>query len=146
MRSRFRDVSDYQPPITIPMSKLHVDTSMFFRHKPSRVRTFIASLNVYPIIFKVDDGLELPDNHIRRPSLGTNNIMLTSLSQDQGTETRGLLSPAPLEPAEILDRRTISESSAQSGYIQLPVTRPRTRTTTTGTTSSGYTQISDLPE
>ncbi len=84
----------------------------------------------------MDNGLELPDNHIRRTPV------VTSTSQE--TETSELLAP---ESGDYLDRRTISESSAQSGYIQLP-SRPgaRTRTTTTGTTSSGYTMISDLPE
>ena len=84
----------------------------------------------------MDNGLELPDNHIRRTPVGT------SISQE--TETSELLAP---ESGSLLERRTISESSAQSGYIQLP-SRPgaRTRTTTTGTTSSGYTMISDLPE
>ena len=95
----------------------------------------------------MDDGLELPDNHMRRPPpLGTNNTGLTSISQEQEQETRELLAPDVSEPGDFIDRRTISESSAQSGYIQLPVSRPRTRTTTTGTMSSGYTQISDLPE
>ena len=95
----------------------------------------------------MDNGLELPDNHMRRPHLGTNNTV-TSISQEQGPETRELLAPDVSEEpgGEFLDRRTISESSAQSGYIQLPVSRSRTRTTTTGTMSSGYTQISDLPE
>ena len=84
----------------------------------------------------MDNGLELPDNHIRRTPV------MTSTSQE--TETSELLAP---ESGSLLERRTISESSAQSGYIQLP-SRPgaRTRTTTTGTTSSGYTMISDLPE
>ena len=84
----------------------------------------------------MDNGLELPDNHIRRTPV------VTSISQE--TETSELLAP---ESVSLLERRTISESSAQSGYIQLP-SRPgaRTRTTTTGTTSSGYTMISDLPE
>ena len=84
----------------------------------------------------MDNGLELPDNHIRRTPV------VTSTSQE--TETSELLAP---ESGDRLDRRTVSESSAQSGYIQLP-SRPgaRTRTTTTGTTSSGYTMISDLPE
>ena len=84
----------------------------------------------------MDNGLELPDNHIRRTPV------VTSISQE--TETSELLAP---ESGSLLERRTISESSAQSGYIQLP-SRPgaRTRTTTTGTTSSGYTMISDLPE
>ena len=95
----------------------------------------------------MDNGLELPDNHMRRPPpLGTNNPGLTSISQEQEPETTELLAPDVSEPGDFLDRRTISESSAQSGYIQLPVSRPRTRTTTTGTMSSGYTQISDLPE
>ena len=86
----------------------------------------------------MDNGLELPDNHIRRTPLGT-------LGE---TETSELLGPVSQEPGDPGDRRTISESSAQSGYIQLPVSRPgaRTRTTTTGTMSSGYTMISDLPE
>ena len=84
----------------------------------------------------MDNGLELPDNHIRRTPV------MTSTSHE--TETSELLAP---ESGDLLERRTISESSAQSGYIQLP-SRPgaRTRTTTTGTTSSGYTMISDLPE
>ena len=84
----------------------------------------------------MDNGLELPDNHIRRTPVGT--------STSQETETSELLAP---ESGDLLERRTISESSVQSGYIQLP-SRPgaRTRTTTTGTTSSGYTMISDLPE
>ena len=90
----------------------------------------------------MDNGLELPDNHIRRTPMGT------STSQERETETSELLGPAIQEPGDEGDRRTISESSAQSGYIQLPVSRPgaRTRTTTTGTMSSGYTMISDLPE
>ena len=42
VRARFRDVSDYQPPITIPMSKFPEESSVFFRYKPSRVfRTFL---------------------------------------------------------------------------------------------------------
>ena len=87
----------------------------------------------------MDNGLELPDNHIRRTPV------VTSTSQE--TETSELLAPESGQSGDCLDRRTISESSAQSGYIQLP-SRPgaRTRTTTTGTTSSGYTMISDLPE
>ena len=40
VRSRFRDVSDYQPPITIPMSRFPEESSVFFRCKPSQVRFF----------------------------------------------------------------------------------------------------------
>ena len=89
----------------------------------------------------MDNGLELPDNHIRRTPMGTLGEMETS-------ELLGPVSQEPGDPGDTGDRRTISESSAQSGYIQLPVSRPgaRTRTTTTGTMSSGYTMISDLPE
>ena len=38
VRSRFRDVSDYQPRITIPMSRFPAESSVFFRFKPSQVR------------------------------------------------------------------------------------------------------------
>ena len=38
VRSRFRDVSDYQPRITIPMSRFQEESSVFFRFKPSQVR------------------------------------------------------------------------------------------------------------
>ena len=37
VRSRFRDVSDYQPRITIPMSRFPEESSVFFRFKPSQV-------------------------------------------------------------------------------------------------------------
>ena len=48
VRSRFRDVSDYQPPITIPMSRFPEETSVFFRCKPSQVRFFFR-LNIFTI-------------------------------------------------------------------------------------------------
>ena len=38
VRSRFRDVSDYQPRITIPMSRFSEESSVFFRFKPSQVK------------------------------------------------------------------------------------------------------------
>ena len=50
VRARFRDVSDYQPPITIPMSKFPEESSVFFRYKPSRVKTFLDNFNIVLII------------------------------------------------------------------------------------------------
>ena len=47
VKARFRDVSDYQPPITIPMSKFPEESSVFFRYKPSRVRTFLDLFNIF---------------------------------------------------------------------------------------------------
>ena len=42
----------------------------------------------------MDNGLELPDNHMRRPPpLGTNNPGLSSISQEQEPETTELLAP-----------------------------------------------------
>ena len=49
VRARFRDVSDYQPPITIPMSKFPEESSVFFRYKPSRVRTYSDIFNLLNI-------------------------------------------------------------------------------------------------
>ena len=83
---------------------------------------------------KDDNGLELPDNHTRRLPPGIDNTLdtladLNPVSQGQVTETSELLARrlGDQETSELLapavNRRTISESSAQSGYIALP--RPR---------------------
>ena len=86
-------------------------------------------------LLKDDNGLELPDNHTRRLPPGTDNTLdntlagLNPVSQGPVTETSELMARrlGDQETSELLapavNRRTISESSAQSGYIALP--RPR---------------------